>query len=436
MRTLRSSSQQRLHLEDSKAIPPKKLRVSRIAAKIQEDAARALVLYDNVQFIYELALAELELEALGVEFNITNGFRRFEVKNSPDFQKLQKRVAYFKMVDGQLSDYFHICQKNRTRSVNQYLTHWIYPYKGKFHPQMIRALLNVLQLEPGQTVLDPFIGSGTTALEAQLLGINCIGIDVSPLCVMQSKVKTESVFSLGKIRERRDEIVGLADFPIGRGKVKDLYKSIWSIRDGIVREFYLMAYLVAVSDKDRRRRDFNRSFVNNVDLMIGSVTDFADVAKKLKLRFGRVEIRRGNCRKLDIPSNSIDGIITSPPYSIALDYVANDAHALELLEYDLKSFREELVGVRGKGAERVELYNQDMIKSFKEMYRVLKRGRYAAIVIGNATYNGEEIKTVQFTIEQCERLGFRLVRNVDKIIFGLYNVMQKENILILRKEGR
>lgn len=72
---------------------------------------------------------------------------------------------------------------------------------------MVRALFNIIRLEPGDTVLDPFVGSGTTALEAQLLGINCIGIDVSPLCVLQSKVKTESLSVLPLILEYRDEIM-------------------------------------------------------------------------------------------------------------------------------------------------------------------------------------------------------------------------------------
>jgi len=396
-------------------------------------ASHELVLFDNAQFIYELALSEIELEALGVDFNITNGLRHFDVHNDPDTETLRKRLAYFKLVDGEKTDYWHICQKNRTRSVNQYLTHWIYPYKGKFHPQMIRALLNVLNLNPGDVVLDPFIGSGTAALEAQLLGIHSIGIDVSSLCIMQTKVKTQSIHALEKIRRKRDKLVDLTDFPLGEGKTKDLYQTIMAIRDMSVRSFYLMAYLIAVSDRERRNRNFNRSFVKNVDLMIGSVADLRDVTKQLKLKLGDVDVRVGDSRHLDINSSSIDGIVTSPPYSIALDYVANDAHALSMLRYDLNSFREQFVGVRGKGAERVGLYNEDMIASYKEMYRVLKSGKFAAIVIGNATYNGQEVKTVEFTIEQCEKLGFKLVRNIDKIIFGLYSIMQKENILIFRK---
>jgi hypothetical protein len=152
---------------------------------------RELRLLDNVQFIYELALAQLELQSLGARFELTNGLREFKLLEIEDEKTLIKRLAYFKFVKGKYTDYFQIIQNNRTRSVNQYLTHWIYPYKGKFHPQMIRALLNIIGLERGDTVLDPFIGSGTTAVEAQLLGIKCIGIDVSPLCVLQSRVKTE-----------------------------------------------------------------------------------------------------------------------------------------------------------------------------------------------------------------------------------------------------
>ena len=138
-------------------------------------ADKILKLHDNIQFIYELHLANLELEALGVNFKIANNLREFRV---PSRQKLGsgliKSSAYFKSLNGDLTDYHFIQKANQTRSVNQYLTHWFYPYKGKFHPQMIRALLNILKIKRGEVVLDPFMGSGTTALECQLLGINAI----------------------------------------------------------------------------------------------------------------------------------------------------------------------------------------------------------------------------------------------------------------------
>ena len=74
-----------------------------------------------------------------------------------------------------------------------------------------------------------------------------------------------------------------------------------------------------------------------------------------------------------------------------------------------------------------------MEKSYKEMHRVLKDGRYCVIVIGNATLQGQEVRTVDMTVDYCERIGFKLEKNMDKIIFGLYNVIQKENILIFKK---
>lgn len=393
-----------------------------------------LLLFDNVQFIYELALAQLELRSLGVKFTVTNGLREFKLLTEPeDIESLKRKVAYFKVIKGEYTDYFYIVRKNRTRSVNQYLTHWIYPYKGKFHPQMIRALLNIIGLNKGDTVLDPFIGSGTTALEAQLLGINCIGIDISPLCVLQSKVKTESIEILPEILGYKDEILKKVAAHLLNIDDKALDKAIENIPVEKVKNFYLMAKLVAVSDNVRRKKDFTSSFMKNLDLMISSVKDYVDVVKKHNLAIGKADIRVGDSRNLPLEDNSVDGIVTSPPYSIALDYILNDEHALKILDCDLKRLREEFIGVRGKGEARIELYNSDMKRSLEEMYRVLKPGKFAVIVIGNATYQGREIKTVEFILDYAKKIQFKVVRNIDKIIFGLYNVMQKENILIFRK---
>jgi DNA modification methylase len=194
-----------------------------------------------------------------------------------------------------------------------------------------------------------------------------------------------------------------------------------------------MAKLVAISDNARRGREFSSAFLKNLELMISSVSDYVAIVEKLDLKLGKIDIRTGDSRALPLNNESIDGIVTSPPYSIALDYVSNDAHALEELGYDLSEIREEFVGVRGKGQTRIDLYNEDMKKSLEEMFRVLKPGKYAVIVLGNATYMGQEIKTVEFVIDYAEKIGLKLVANIDKIIFGLYNIMQKENILIFKK---
>jgi DNA modification methylase len=394
-----------------------------------------LTLLDNVQFIYELSLAELELSALGVDFEVTNGLREFKLKNKSEELKntIIERSSYFKSVEKKFTNYFYMIQKNRTRSVNQYLTHWIYPYKGKFHPQMIRALLNIIGLKQGDTVFEPFSGSGTTALESQLLGINFKGIDVSPLCVLQGKVKTKSVYVVDEIIKIKNNVISKLT-PSLFNDENDFYKVLKDIKNDDVRDFFTLARLLAVSDESRRGRNFEQSFVKNLDLMIESVKDYSEIIRKLNLKLGNIDLKLGDSRKIELPNNSVDGIITSPPYSIALDYVVNDAHSLEDMGYNLNEIRENFIGVRGKGRERVDLYNEDMRKAYKEMYRILKPNKYAVIIIGNATYQEEEVKTVEFTIDYMTSIGFRLEKNILKLIFGLYNVMKKENILIFKKE--
>ncbi|HLC57226.1 MAG TPA: DNA methyltransferase [Candidatus Nanoarchaeia archaeon] len=394
----------------------------------------SLELMDRVQFIYELALAKLELEGLSAKFEATNSMRKFNLLVGNQ-DVLKKRVAYFKKINGTTSDYERLVQFNQTTSINQYLTHWIYPYKGKFHPQMIRALINFIQVKGGETILDPFIGSGTTALESQVLGINSIGIDVSPVCVLISKVKTQSIGVLNKIKEEKTDILkqngrSLMNFDCEQKKIRE---SINRVKDKDARDFFLVAELIAHSDMSRRKRDFSTSFSNNVEKMINSVEDFDKAVKETGIILGAVKIEEGDSRNLKLKDNSIDGIITSPPYSIALDYVKNDAHALEALGFVPQKIREEFIGVRGTNSERIAIYNKDLAKSIEEMFRVLKPGKFCVIIIGDATYLGEKIKTVEFTIHHAEKSGFKLAKNLDKIIFGLYNIMQKENILIFKK---
>lgn len=398
-------------------------------------------LIQNVQFIYELALAQMELESFGVSFSVKDGLREFVLSDSAPQEQLIKRSAYLSEIDEQETDYQRIIRYNRTRSVNQYLTHWIYPYKGKFHPQMIRSLLNIIKLKEGDTVLDNFVGSGTTAVEAQLLGIHCIGLDISPLCVLQSKVKTRSYNVVEQIASLREEAIDYFRSTNHNSEQLNLFstssKTYGSFLDGIhsedTRNFYKMAELVAVSDYTRRRRKLQEAFTRNLDLMIASVTDFKVVSKELGLHLSQVTIEEGDARKLNLPDESVNGIITSPPYSIALDYVKNDEHALLTLGCDVKKSKEKCIGVRGAGKKRVELYNKDMAECLKDMHRVLKSDRYCVIVIGNATYQGNEVNTIEFVIDQCEAIGLKLEKNINKIIFGLYNVMQTENTLIFKK---
>ena len=137
--------------------------------------------------------------------------------------------------------YYYLQKFNQTKSANQFLTHWIYPYKGKFHPQMIRALLNIIGMKSREILLDPFVGSGTAMLEAQLLGVNGIGIDISPLCILISKVKTQSLEFLDKIKKYQQFYLSKKGNESSSEEVKN---------------FYQVAEMMAHSDSARRKKDF------------------------------------------------------------------------------------------------------------------------------------------------------------------------------------
>ena len=404
---------------------------------LEENAVNnATRLFPNIQFIYELELARWEFSALaGIDGHGEN-LRNFGDGELPSetVSHLKRRTAYLQSVRGDKTDYAILTAKNRTRSPNQFLTHWIYPYKGKFHPQMIRAIFNIIGVKVGDLVLDPFVGSGTAAVEAQLLGARFIGFDASPVCEILGQVKTQSHEVLELIEEHKSKVIASisSNLTLFEGS-SSFDKVISEFRDERVRRFFQVARLLSLSDNVRRGRELASSFARNVEAMVGSSQDYGEVTRTLDISLHPVNIQLGDARNLPLEAESVDAIVTSPPYSIALDYVANDAHSLEAMGYDVERIREDFIGVRGRGKERVELFEQDMQKSLDEMFRVLKCGGHCVLILGNATVNGSEVLTVQNTITHCLKLGFELVRTVEKTIFGLYNIMQSEKILVFRK---
>ena len=76
---------------------------------------------------------------------------------------------------------------------HSYLSHSFHSYKGKYYPQLVGSLLNVCGVRPGDWVLEPFAGSGTTLVECSLRGVHSVGIDMNPLARLIAEVKTQCV---------------------------------------------------------------------------------------------------------------------------------------------------------------------------------------------------------------------------------------------------
>jgi len=136
-------------------------------------------LFEDVGQIYELQLAKMEYESF-----------------KSNMEAFRKRTAYFKVVNGEKSYHYFISKvkgKGQIGHTNQYLTHWFYPYKGKFHGQMIKSIINFIGAEGDDIILDPFAGSGTTLIEASVVGTRSVGVEINPALCIVSQIKLDAL---------------------------------------------------------------------------------------------------------------------------------------------------------------------------------------------------------------------------------------------------
>ena len=73
------------------------------------------------------------------------------------------------------------------------LTHGLYKYPARFSPIFVRQTIETFTKQ-GDVVLDPFVGGGTTLVEARLAGRHAYGADISSLAVFLSKTKMVPLF--------------------------------------------------------------------------------------------------------------------------------------------------------------------------------------------------------------------------------------------------
>ena len=165
-----------------------------------------LKLHDYRYFPYELRLAELEVErTLRANPERRNGSLHVETTNDVDIHVLD-RLTYFQhaVVAGkpvvipqqarlEASATKHGDPSQLRRQHTRYSAHGLHEYRGKFNPQMVRSVTNILGLKVGDRIWDPFCGSGTVLLEARHQGLNAVGVDLNPLAVAIANAKLSAI---------------------------------------------------------------------------------------------------------------------------------------------------------------------------------------------------------------------------------------------------
>jgi hypothetical protein len=136
-----------------------------------------------MQTIADLEFLDLELRGLTNEYTIDSVNRVVNFKGDENFIRL--RIAHLEKVKEKATLYTDFVDSYG--DTNAYAFHNLYPYKGKFYPRVVRTLINAFRLKEGDLILDPFNGSGTTTHEASLMGIESVGIDITPMGVIPSE---------------------------------------------------------------------------------------------------------------------------------------------------------------------------------------------------------------------------------------------------------
>lgn len=149
-------------------------------------------------FPYERELAIREASALiGSDVHVSPAG---DVRSEQGDMTAAKMLTYFASVqtDGARADTLQnqleqSASSTKRRQSTRYSVHGLHEYRGKFNPQVCRALVNILGVPVGGLVLDPFCGSGTTLVEAAHRGVRGIGTDLNPLAVFIANAKLQAL---------------------------------------------------------------------------------------------------------------------------------------------------------------------------------------------------------------------------------------------------
>lgn len=259
--------------------------------------------------------------------------------------------------ESQLKGHYLLQKKVKRNGV-----HSLHKFYGKLIPA-IPAWAIACFSKPGDLVLDPFCGSGTTLVEAILAGRKAIGIDLDPLSILISKVKTTPIFpddldeSLSKLTNQlssddknaniRYKIPVFTHADINYWFSYDVQKDLALIKGNIdkiqdlnIRQFFLVVLSsivrrVSLADPrlikpsrnkylEREKKNFNvfttfataaRSKLSAMSCLVNHLQS-NDLYDNLSC-----EVLLGDARDIPDTVKDINLIVTNPPYMAAVDYV-------------------------------------------------------------------------------------------------------------------
>jgi len=375
------------------------------------------------------------------------------------------------------------------------------------------CMINVLRIKEKAVILDPFCGSGTILVSAKERNMNSIGLDINPFYTFIAKVKTYWEFDMEHLSHFINSFMTKLKVELGKEKlhldnkkaqlvVDNVARYIWryfapkvlnelsvlkkkilEIKAERARDFFLLALASILIDVSKvhyvgETIVFDKHPKDNVCVYQTYAQTIWKMYSDLKImqhmhQKGTVEVKRGDVRNLDIliSDNSIDHVVTHPPYLNNYNYLLRDRLPLYFLDYfktpsDEKKLRDLIVGsvtknkrsqsfapaidevkkiaLRIEKTGDIERYKAvleyfDTMNTFLEtLSKKLRRRGYCAMLLGNSYVRGVMIPLDILIAKIAQRRGFRVIK-VFKVrdrgngaFQHLYNGKLYESIVLLQ----
>lgn len=320
----------------------------------------------------------------------------------------------------------------------------VHPYPAKFTVDLAMEYIKKYSNE-GNMIYDPFVGSGTSLLAAKYTNRNGYGTDINHIAVLISEFKTAS-FTQKNIKSLNEYLEKLkASFSSSVDSTNLFYyHSInhWFCPDAIKVLSYIKNSFSTLVDKNEL------VFVKTVfSAIINSVSNqesdtryaaiekpklnkdyiFSTFIKKFTSTLNLIELSIdgiGSSTNLKallldsnlcdeyIPGESVDLIITSPPYPNTYDYYLYHKHRMNWLDCDVKFSMEKEIGSRREFSSLKhpkEKFDNDMLSILSHCNNLLKKNGCVVLVMGDGRIQGETYEAKENLTQICSKIGWELI---------------------------
>ncbi len=318
------------------------------------------------------------------------------------------------------------------------------PWVGQFSPQLVEELL-VAYGQRARVVMDPFVGSGTSLVEAARLGKGAWGNDINPAAAILSRVyrlvnvaPDEREKALASLENRLTGIVEPPDGPLfsglgavgsGQASRETTLVKVWMDSDTEVSKILAAALIVLC--------DFYRNDLS-ADKVLKNWERLAETVRSLPESSESVEVHQADARKLPAKSDSVDLVLTSPPYINVHNYHQKFRRSVEALGWKVLTIAPSEIGSnrqnRGNRFVTVIQYALDMVLAIREMARVARPDARLILVLGReSTVRGVPFFNGELVSELAVRgVGLENERRQERQFVNRYGSKIREDILHFR----